>query len=44
MRLVTTWMNVSSKAERVVYKCYVRPTILYDSEVWCLKESEMGIL
>ena len=23
---------------------YVRPTILYGSEVWCLKESEMGIL
>ena len=23
---------------------YVRPAILYGSEAWCLKESEMGIL
>ena len=27
-----------------VYKSYVRPAILYRSEAWCLKESEMGIL
>ena len=27
-----------------VYKSYVRPAILYESEAWCLKESEMGIL
>ena len=27
-----------------VYWSYVRPTMLYGSEVWCLKESEMGIL
>ena len=27
-----------------VYKCYVRPAILYGSEAWCLKESEMKIL
>ena len=27
-----------------VYKSYVRPAILYGSEAWCLKESEMGIL
>ena len=27
-----------------VHKSYVRPTILYGSEAWCLKESEMGIL
>ena len=27
-----------------VYKQYVRPAILYGSEAWCLKESEMGIL
>ena len=26
-----------------VYKRYVRPTILYGSEAWCLKECEMGI-
>ena len=27
-----------------VYKSYVRPAILYGSEAWCLRESEMGIL
>ena len=27
-----------------VYESYVRPVILYGSEAWCLKESEMGIL
>ena len=27
-----------------VYKRYVRPVLLYGSEAWCLKESEMGIL
>ena len=27
-----------------VYKSYIRPAILYESEVWCLKESEIGIL
>ena len=27
-----------------VYKSYVRPAILYESEAWCLKECEMGIL
>ena len=27
-----------------VYKSYVRPAILYGSESWCLKESEIGIL
>ena len=27
-----------------VYKSYIRPAILYGSEVWCLKESEMAIL
>ena len=25
------------------YKSYVRPAILYGSEAWCLKESEIGI-
>ena len=32
------------KPKEVVYKRYVRPAILYGSESWCLKESEMGIL
>ena len=27
-----------------VHKCYVSPAILCGSEIWCLKESEMGIL
>ena len=27
-----------------VYKSYVRPAVLYGSEAWCLRESEMGIL
>ena len=27
-----------------VYNSYVRPVILYGSQAWCLKESEMGIL
>ena len=27
-----------------VYKSYIRPAILYGSEAWCLKESEMRIL
>ena len=27
-----------------VYRSYVRPAILYRSEAWCLKESEMGTL
>ena len=32
------------KLKLAVYKSYVRPAILYGSEAWCLKESEMGIL
>ena len=27
-----------------VYKSYVRPTLLYVSEAWCMKESLIGIL
>ena len=27
-----------------VYRGYVRPAILYESETWCLKECEIGIL
>ena len=30
--------------ERDVHESYVRPTMLYGSEAWCLKESEMGML
>ena len=32
------------KLKGAVYKSYIRPAILYGSEAWCLKESEMGIL
>ena len=34
----------SLKVKGPVHKSYVRPVILYGSEAWCLKESEMGIL
>ena len=27
-----------------VYKGYIKPLILYESEAWCQKKSEMGIL
>ena len=30
--------------KKAVNRSYVRPTMLYESEAWCLKESEMGIL
>ena len=32
------------KLEEAVYKSYVRLAILYGSEAWCLKESEIKIL
>ena len=32
------------EVKRTVYESYVRPSILYGSEVWCLKESEMRVL
>ena len=32
------------KMKGAVYKSYVSLAILYGSEAWCLKESEMGIL
>ena len=32
------------KLNGVVHKRYARPAILYGSEAWCLKESEIGIL
>ena len=37
------WQEISPKAEGL-FMTYVRPEILYGSEVWCLNESEMGIL
>ena len=32
------------RLKATVYMSYVRPAILYESEAWCLKESEMEIL
>ena len=32
------------KLKGAVNTSYVRPAILYGSEAWCLKESELGIL
>ena len=32
------------KQKGAVFKSNVRPAILYASESWCLRESEMGIL
>ena len=29
---------------KAVYVSYVRPAVLYGSEAWCLRHSEMGIL
>ena len=37
-------MIFTLKLKGAVYKSYIRPAILYGSEAWCLKESEMGIL
>ena len=31
------------KLKGAVHKSYVRPAILYGSEAWCLKESDMRI-
>ena len=37
-------MKFSLKLKEAAYKSYVRPAILYGSEAWCQKESEMEIL
>ena len=34
----------SLELKGAVYKSYLRPTMLYGSEAWCLKESEMKTL
>ena len=36
--------RIPLRLKGAVYRCYVRQAILYGSEAWCLKESEMGIL
>ena len=41
---VTVWREVFPTLNMDDYKSYVWSTILYGSEAWCLKESEMGIL
>ena len=37
-------MRLPLRLKGVVYESYVGPAILYGSEAWCLKESEIGIL
>ena len=37
-------MEISSRAEGAVYESYVRLAMLYGSEAWCLKESEIELL
>ena len=37
-------MRFTLKLKKTVHKSYARPAILHGSEIWCLKESEMGIL
>ena len=37
-------MRFPPKLKMAVHKSYIKPLILYGSEAWCLKESEMGIL
>ena len=44
MRRVVTWKKVFFENEGVVYRTCVRSAMLYGSETWCLKQSEMGIL
>ena len=36
--------HIPLRLKQADYKSYVRPTILYGSEEWCLKECKMGIL
>ena len=38
------YRRLTLKRKGAAYKSYVRPAILYGSEAWCLKESEIGIL
>ena len=38
------WRRFPLRLKGAVYKSYVSPAILHESEAWCLKESEMGIL
>ena len=37
-------IGFSLRPKGVSYKSYVRLGIMYGSEAWCLKESEIGIL
>ena len=36
--------RIPLKLKGAVYESYLRPAMLYGSEAWCLKESEIGIL
>ena len=44
MRGVVTWKKVFFENERDGYQSCVRSAMLYGSETWCLRESEMEIL
>ena len=37
-------LEISFRLKGAVYESHVGPLLLYRSETWCLKESEMGIL
>ena len=43
MRRVVTWKKVFFENERDGYRTCIRLAMLYGSETWCLRESEMGI-
>ena len=38
------WQEIPPKLKMAAYRSYVKPAILYGSEAWCLKESDIGIL
>ena len=38
------YLKFPLRLKEEINKSYVRPAILYGSEAWCLKESEMGIV
>ena len=43
MRGVVTWKKISLRMKGMVYQSCVRSAMLYGSETWCLRESEMAI-
>ena len=43
-RMLLNGRGFPLRLKGAVYESYVRPVILYGSEAWCLKESEMGVI